>query len=346
MIHQYQNNGYNIVLDVNSGAVHVVDQEAYDVIAVLNEMNAEHTPETLKAPETETVLKEKLGDRYTEEDLKDILDAVTELTEQGRLFTKDIYENLIGIVKQRKTVVKALCLHIAHDCNLACQYCFAEEGEYHGRRALMSYEVGKKALDFRGAGNLLGEAQSGHMAAVGYDLYCKMLNEAVKELKGEKEEDQFTTTMDLNIDAFIPESYIKNEYQKLDIYKRIAAITTEEEMDDMTEELIDRFGDIPKKVQQLLHIAALKSLAHAAYVTAVEQKGSDFKFTLYEKAKLDPQKIPGLLQRYGNKLVFRAEEPPYFFYQKKGRSGKETGEDTIQLLRKILEDIRELRIVP
>ena len=144
MIHQYQNNGYNIVLDVNSGAVHVVDQEAYDVIAVLNEMNAEHTPETLKAPETETVLKEKLGDRYTEEDLKDILDAVTELTEQGRLFTKDIYENLIGIVKQRKTVVKALCLHIAHDCNLACQYCFAEEGEYHGRRALMSYEVERK----------------------------------------------------------------------------------------------------------------------------------------------------------------------------------------------------------
>ena len=207
-------------------------------------------------------------------------------------------------------------------------------------------KIAMRDLEIRGAGNLLGEAQSGHMAAVGYDLYCKMLNEAVKELKGEKEQDQFTTTMDLNIDAFIPESYIKNEYQKLDIYKRIAAITTEEEMDDMTEELIDRFGDIPKKVQQLLHIAALKSLAHAAYVTAVEQKGSDFKFTLYEKAKLDPQKIPGLLQRYGNKLVFRAEEPPYFFYQKKGRSGKETGEDTIQLLRKILEDIRELRIVP
>ena len=207
-------------------------------------------------------------------------------------------------------------------------------------------KIAMRDLEIRGAGNLLGEAQSGHMAAVGYDLYCKMLNEAVKELKGEKEEDQFTTTMDLNLDAFIPESYIKNEYQKLDIYKRIAAITTEEEMDDMTEELIDRFGDIPKKVQQLLHIAALKSLAHAVYVTAVEQKGSDFKFTLYEKAKLDPQKIPGLLQRYGNKLVFRAEEPPYFFYQKKGRSGKETGEDTIQLLRKILEDIRELRIVP
>ena len=148
MIHQYQNNGYNIVLDVNSGAVHVVDQEAYDVIEVLNRMNEDHTVETLKAPETAEALKKELGEKYSEKDLLDILEAVTELTEQGRLFTKDIYENFIDVVKQRKTVVKALCLHIAHDCNLACKYCFAEEGEYHGRRALMSYEVGKKALDF------------------------------------------------------------------------------------------------------------------------------------------------------------------------------------------------------
>ena len=146
MIHQYQNNGYNIVLDVNSGAVHVVDQEAYDVIEVLNRMNEDHTVETLKSPETAEALKKELGEKYSEKDLLDILEAVTELTEQGRLFTKDIYESFIDVVKQRKTVVKALCLHIAHDCNLACKYCFAEEGEYHGRRALMSYEVGKKAL--------------------------------------------------------------------------------------------------------------------------------------------------------------------------------------------------------
>ena len=148
MIHQYQNNGYNIVLDVNSGAVHVVDQEAYDVIEVLNRMNEDHTVETLKSPETAEALKKELGEKYSEKDLLAILEAVTELTEQGRLFTKDIYESFIDVVKQRKTVVKALCLHIAHDCNLACKYCFAEEGEYHGRRALMSYEVGKKALDF------------------------------------------------------------------------------------------------------------------------------------------------------------------------------------------------------
>ena len=108
--------------------------------------------------------------------------------------------------------------------------------------------------------------------------------------------------------------------------------------------LIDRFGDIPKKVQQLLHIAALKGLAHSAYVTAVEQKGQDFKFTMYEKAKIDPQKIPALLQSYRNELVFRAEEPPYFLYKKKGRSGKEKGEDILAFLRRILEDIRSLRL--
>ena len=115
---------------------------------MLNRMNEDHTVETLKSPETAEALKKELGEKYSEKDLLDILEAVTELTEQGRLFTKDIYESFIDVVKQRKTVVKALCLHIAHDCNLACKYCFAEEGEYHGRRALMSYEVGKKALDF------------------------------------------------------------------------------------------------------------------------------------------------------------------------------------------------------
>ena len=206
------------------------------------------------------------------------------------------------------------------------------------------FKIAMRDLEIRGAGNLLGESQSGHMAAVGYDLYCKMLNEAVSQLKGEKEEADYATTIDLDIDAFIPESYIKNEYQKLDIYKRIATIETEEEMDDMTEELIDRFGDLPKKVQQLLHIAALKSLAHSAYITAIEQKGKDYKFILYEKANLDPAKIPALLKKYGNNMTFKAEAVPYFLYQKKGRSGKEKGENVLQMLREIIESIRELRL--
>ena len=205
-------------------------------------------------------------------------------------------------------------------------------------------KIAMRDLEIRGAGNLLGEAQSGHMEAVGYDMYCKMLNEAVLKLKVEGEEESFTTTIDLNIDAYIPDSYIKNEYQKLDIYKRIAAISNEEEMDDMMEELIDRFGDIPKKVQQLLHIAALKGLAHSAYVTAVEQKGADIRFTMYEKAKIDPQKIPGMLAGYGKDLVFRTEEPPYFLYRKLGKSGKDTGESVLDTVRRVLEDIRGIAI--
>lgn len=148
VIHQYQNNGYSIVLDVNSGCVHAVDQMCYDLIACLDRMNPEQTKDTLALDSTWKMVKEELGQMYDEAELKEALSDITELTANGQLFTKDIYEDYIGEVKKRKTVVKALCLHIAHDCNLACKYCFAEEGEYHGRRALMSFEVGRKALDF------------------------------------------------------------------------------------------------------------------------------------------------------------------------------------------------------
>ena len=136
MIHQYKSNGYAIVLDVNSGSVHVVDDIVYDCIALLDQGCSKGE------------VTEKLSASYSKEDLKTALEEIQELTDQGMLFTEDIYENAIEHFKERPTVVKALCLHIAHDCNLACKYCFAEEGEYHGRRALMSYEVGKKALDF------------------------------------------------------------------------------------------------------------------------------------------------------------------------------------------------------
>ena len=135
MVHQYKNNGYNIVLDVNSGAIHVVDDVTYDVIAMFEEKSGEEIIEALKGT-------------YPESEIKESLDEIQSLKDDGELFTKDAYENYIMDFKKRPTVVKALCLHIAHDCNLACQYCFAEEGEYHGRRALMSYETGKQALDF------------------------------------------------------------------------------------------------------------------------------------------------------------------------------------------------------
>lgn len=136
MIHQYQNNGYNIVLDVNSGAVHVVDQITYDVIELFEDLDADS-------------IVEKLSSKYSENEIKEVIEEVEELKNDGQLFTEDIYQPFVEKFKEsRQTVVKALCLHIAHDCNLACKYCFAEEGEYHGRRAMMSFEVGKKALDF------------------------------------------------------------------------------------------------------------------------------------------------------------------------------------------------------
>ena len=135
-------------MDVYSGSVHVVDDVCYDVIEKLYTPEEEPTAESLKQPEVLEKLNAELGQTYEADEIRDALADVIELTEGGQLFVKDTYECMVDIVKQRKTVVKALCLHIAHDCNLACKYCFAEEGEYHGRRALMSYEVGKKALDF------------------------------------------------------------------------------------------------------------------------------------------------------------------------------------------------------
>ena len=136
VIHQYKNNGYNIVMDVNSGAIHVVDDVVYDVLPYMEEGMEKKA------------IAEKLKEKYTEEEHFEAVSDCEELKEAGTLFTEDTYKESVIDFKKRKTVVKALCLHIAHDCNLACRYCFAEEGEYHGRRALMSYETGKQALDF------------------------------------------------------------------------------------------------------------------------------------------------------------------------------------------------------
>ena len=139
------------------------------------------------------------------------------------------------------------------------------------------FKIAMRDLEIRGAGNLLGVKQSGHMQAVGYDLYCKMLNEAVKTLKGDSVVEDFNTTVDLDVDAYIPPSYILNEVQKLDIYKRIAGIESQSECDDMKEELLDRFGEIPVPVHNLLRIALIRSQAHRLYITELKGKNGEIK---------------------------------------------------------------------
>ena len=185
------------------------------------------------------------------------------------------------------------------------------------------FKIAMRDLEIRGAGNLLGAEQSGQMSAVGYDLYCKLLNEAVSALKlGDKELEIWDTTIDMDIDAYIPSTYIKNELQKLDMYKRIANIDSNEMLVDMQEELTDRYGDIPKAVDNLLSIALLKSRAHNVYVTGLTQKRLDVRLNMYEKAKLDVARIPELIAKFGNRLRLVPGKNPYFTFKLEDERGK------------------------
>lgn len=143
MIHRYKNNGYHIVLDVNSGSVHMTDEIVYDLLPAVEEQL------TKDNVDKDSLMREMLKhSAYSEKETKEAVNEIWELKQAGMLFTEDIYEPYIEAMGERETVVKALCLHMAHDCNLACKYCFAQEGEYHGKRALMDFNTGKKALDF------------------------------------------------------------------------------------------------------------------------------------------------------------------------------------------------------
>ena len=205
-------------------------------------------------------------------------------------------------------------------------------------------KIAMRDLEIRGAGNVLGAEQHGHMEAVGYDLYCKMLNQAVLALKGETlEEDSYETVVECDIDAYIPGRYIKNEYQKLDIYKRISAIETEEEYMDMQDELMDRFGDIPHSVENLLKIAAIRALAHRAYVTEVVINRQEVRLTMHQRAKLQVEKIPDLVRSYKGDLKLVPGDVPSFHYVDR----RNKNQDSLEMMGKaeeILKDMCGIRI--
>ena len=205
------------------------------------------------------------------------------------------------------------------------------------------FKIAMRDLEIRGAGNLLGARQHGHMQAVGYDLYCKMLNEAVKNLKGISTIEDFNTSIDLDADAYIPPSYIVNEVQKLDIYKRIAGIENEKECDDMREELLDRFGEIPKSAENLLRIALIRSHAHRLYMPEVKGKDETIRFLMRTDAPIRVENIPRLLQEYKGRMVFDPKGTPMFrlHYKKCGVIEKDE-ETLLSLTEKVLDDMAGL----
>lgn len=205
------------------------------------------------------------------------------------------------------------------------------------------FKIAMKDLEIRGAGNVLGEAQHGHMEAVGYDLYCKLLNEAVQDIKGVKSIRGFDTTIDISVDAFIPSTYIKSESQKLSVYKRIAAIENVEEYQDMIDELSDRFGELPKSAVTLLKVSLLKALAHNAYIMEISGNRKEIKLKMYPEAAIDTVRIPELIKKYPRRLKLIPEKIPYFTFVLE----KEEGRDSsvyLETITKLVEDIRELKL--
>ncbi len=205
------------------------------------------------------------------------------------------------------------------------------------------FRIAMRDMEIRGVGTLLGQRQHGHMQAVGYNLYCKMLNEAVLRMKGDARgtEEEFETVADFQIDAYIPDSYIRNEALKLDIYRRIAVIENEEERDDMLEELIDRFGEPPRSVLNLLEITRLRGQAHELYIREIQGRTDRIVFLMYEKARINPARIPDLLECMGKDMAFKKAEPVQFVYHIQERGGRQE-KDLLKLTAQILDKMKVL----
>jgi transcription-repair coupling factor (superfamily II helicase) len=192
------------------------------------------------------------------------------------------------------------------------------------------YRIAMKDLEIRGAGSVLGAEQSGHMAEVGYDLYCKMLDQAVRRERGVEEQGDFSTYVDIDIDALIPDTYVRNENMKLDLYKRIAAVSSEEEASDMTDELTDRFGKIPAGTRNLIDIALLRSKAHHLFIENIRITDKEITMAIYRNATIDPTRIAPMLEDFAGSMRFVTTGKPTFIYtltdeERKGQAAGEEG---------------------
>ena len=193
------------------------------------------------------------------------------------------------------------------------------------------FKIAMRDLEIRGAGNLLGVEQHGHIEAIGYDLYVKFLNETIKRLKGEVFEERVDTTIDLNIDGYIPISYIEDEEQKIEIYKKIAAIESSSDYSELVDELIDRFGDIPKQVKNLIDISYIKNNGSKACISNIYQSNNQLILEFSSVDKISPDLIHNLSEEYGRKIHFNLSNSPSFKYR--------YGKDILLELKVLIEKI-------
>ncbi len=214
------------------------------------------------------------------------------------------------------------------------------------------FKIAMRDLEIRGAGSLLGRKQSGHMQAVGYDLYCKMLGEAVRHKKssdlGETQDytlDDINTSIDLDVSAFIPDTYIMNEEQKLEIYKRIASIENQGESDEMKDELLDRFGEVPETAINLLRISLLRARAHELYILEIKGGNGIIEIKISPSAKIDSGKIPGFVSSYKGNMQFHSAGVPAFVYKyKKDNNPAKAEKQLLEDVEKIIEKMQGLKV--
>ena len=203
------------------------------------------------------------------------------------------------------------------------------------------YKISMKDLEIRGAGNVLGSSQSGHMEEIGYDLYVKLLSQAIRTKMGEKVEEDFDTSVDIPVDAFIPDEYVRNEYLKLEMYKRISHIETEDDIGDIVDEAEDRFGPVPKTMQRLMRVALIKAMAHKAYITFLRYRQDRVEYIIKDGAPIDVAKVSRFIKKYkGDMRLITAKESGFSV-----KTSSLVQDNMLEKIEEVINDINENLII-